>query len=98
MAGVIEQYVASLRRELDFDPALARRLASEVEGHLRDAAGADPAWPSPDAEPAPPTPIVIVTPEVALPYWTWVAPLPVMVSLPPLPWNELKPLLKADAL
>ena len=50
MAGVIEQYVASLRRELDFDPALARRLASEVEDHLRDAAEADPAWPSPDAE------------------------------------------------
>lgn len=50
MAGVIEDYVASLRRELDFDPALARRLASEVEDHLRDAAEADPAWPSPDAE------------------------------------------------
>ncbi len=50
MAGVIDQYVASLRRELDFDPALARRLASEVEDHLRDAAEADPAWPSPDAE------------------------------------------------
>lgn len=50
MAGVIDDYVASLRRELDFDPALARRLASEVEDHLRDAAEADPAWPSPDAE------------------------------------------------
>jgi len=50
MAGVIDQYVASLRRELDFDPALAGRLASEVEDHLRDAAEADPAWPSPDAE------------------------------------------------
>ena len=50
MAGVIDHYVASLRRELDFDPALARRLASEVEDHLRDAAEADPAWPSPDAE------------------------------------------------
>jgi hypothetical protein len=46
MAGVIDDYVASLRRELDFDPALARRLASEVEDHLRDAAEADPAWPS----------------------------------------------------
>ena len=44
MAGVIDDYVASLRRELDFDPALARRLASEVEDHLRDAAEADPAW------------------------------------------------------
>src|SRR5258708_8658528 len=50
MAGVIDDYVASLRRELDFDPVLARRLASEVEDHLRDAAEADPAWPSPDAE------------------------------------------------
>jgi hypothetical protein len=48
--GMIDQYVASLRRELDFDPALARRLASEVEDHLREAAEADPAWPSPDAE------------------------------------------------
>src|SRR3982074_2348832 len=27
-----------------------RGLASEVEDHLRDAAEADPAWPSPDAE------------------------------------------------
>ena len=50
MAGVIDDYVAELRRELDFDPALAARLASEVESHLRDAAEADPAWPSPDAE------------------------------------------------
>jgi hypothetical protein len=50
MAGMIDQYVASLRRELDFEPALARRLASEVEDHLRDAAEADPAWPSSDAE------------------------------------------------
>ena len=50
MAGVIDQYVAALRRELDFDPALARRLLSEVEDHLRDAAEADPAWPSSDAE------------------------------------------------
>ena len=52
---------------------------------------------SPVAEPAPPAPIVIVTPDVVLPYWTCVAPLPVMVSLPALPWNELKPL-NADAL
>jgi len=50
MAGVIDQYLASLRRELDFDPALARRLGDEVEAHLRDAAEADPAWPSPEAE------------------------------------------------
>jgi hypothetical protein len=50
VAGVIDDYVANLRRELDFDPALARRLASEVEGHLRDAAEADPTWPSADAE------------------------------------------------
>jgi hypothetical protein len=50
VAGVIECYVASLRRELDFDPALARRMADEIEAHLRDAAEADPAWPSPEAE------------------------------------------------
>src|SRR6267154_1923813 len=50
MAGVIDDYVASLRRELDFDPALARRMAEEIEAHLRDAADADPAWPSPEAE------------------------------------------------
>jgi hypothetical protein len=50
MAGVIDDYVATLRGELDFDPALAQRLASEVEDHLRDAAEADPEWPSPEAE------------------------------------------------
>lgn len=50
MAGVIDEYVAVLRRELDFDSVLAERLASEVEDHLRDAAEADPAWPSADAE------------------------------------------------
>lgn len=50
MAGVIDDYVAALRRELAFDPTLAERLASEVEDHLRDAAEADPAWPSADAE------------------------------------------------
>lgn len=50
MSGAIDDYVANLRRELDFDPALARRLASEVEDHLREAAEADPAWPSPEAE------------------------------------------------
>jgi len=50
MAGVIDDYVAALRRELAFDPARARRLASEVEDHLRDAAESDPAWPSAGAE------------------------------------------------
>ena len=50
MAGVIERYVASLRRDLDFDPALARRMADEIEAHLWEAAEADPAWPSPEAE------------------------------------------------
>ncbi|CAN5512197.1 hypothetical protein BH10PSE6_BH10PSE6_09110 [soil metagenome] len=50
MAGVIDDYVAELRRDLDFDPALARRMGDEVESHLRDAAEADPAGPSPDAE------------------------------------------------
>lgn len=40
MAGVIDDYVAALRRAHDFDPALAARLASEVEDHLRDAAEA----------------------------------------------------------
>lgn len=50
MAGVIEQYVAALRRDLAFDPVLADRLAEEVESHLRDAAEADPAWPSLEAE------------------------------------------------
>lgn len=50
MAGVIEQYVTTLRRDLDFDPVLADRLVEEVESHLRDVAEADPAGPSPDAE------------------------------------------------
>lgn len=50
MTSVIDDYVAALRRELDFDPALAHRLTSEVEDHLRDAAEADPEWPSPGAE------------------------------------------------
>lgn len=50
MAGLIDDYIAALRRELDFDPTLAARLTDEVEAHLRDAAEADPAWPSPDAE------------------------------------------------
>jgi hypothetical protein len=50
MAGVIARYVEALKRDLDFDPALARRMADEVEAHLWDAAEADPAWPSPEAE------------------------------------------------
>ena len=50
MAGMIDDYVAALKRDLDFDPALARRMAEEVEAHLWDAAEADPAWPSAEAE------------------------------------------------
>ncbi|MBN9088616.1 MAG: hypothetical protein J0J01_17065 [Reyranella sp.] len=50
MAGVIDRYVATLTRDLDFDPALARRMADEVAAHLWDAAEADPAGPSPEAE------------------------------------------------
>lgn len=50
MAGLIDDYIASLKLELGFDPALAQRLSSEVEDHLREAAEADPAWPSPEAE------------------------------------------------
>jgi len=50
MAGLIETYVADLRRELDFDRLAAQRIANEVEDHLRESAEADPAWPSPDAE------------------------------------------------
>jgi hypothetical protein len=50
MAGVIDEYIAAVRRDLDFDPPLARRLADEVEAHLRDAADADPTGPSSEAE------------------------------------------------
>lgn len=50
MAGLIDDYIASLKKELDFDPALANRLASEVEDHLREAAEADTGWPSFNAE------------------------------------------------
>jgi hypothetical protein len=50
VAGMIQDYVAALKRDLDFDPALARRMADEVEAHLWDAAEADPAGPSADAE------------------------------------------------
>jgi len=50
MAGVIATYVTTLRRDLAFDPDLAKRLCEEVEAHLWDAAEADAAWPSPEAE------------------------------------------------
>jgi hypothetical protein len=50
MAGLIEAYVANLRREFDCDRAAAARIASEVEDHLRESAEADPAWPSVEAE------------------------------------------------
>lgn len=50
MAGVIDDYIAALRRDLDFDPPLACRLVDEVEAHLWDAAEADPAGPSPEAQ------------------------------------------------
>lgn len=50
MAGVIEQYVAALKRDLSFDTDLAHRMADEVEAHLWEAAEADPAWPSAEAE------------------------------------------------
>ena len=36
--GLIRAYAERLTRELAFDPALARRLRSEVEDHLREAA------------------------------------------------------------
>ena len=50
MAGVIDDYLATLGRELEFDRDLARRMTAEVEAHLRDAAEADPSWPSQEAE------------------------------------------------
>lgn len=50
MAGVIEEYVAALKRDLSFDQALAHRMAEEVEAHLQDAAEADATWPSREAE------------------------------------------------
>jgi hypothetical protein len=50
MVSVIDRYVATLKGDLDFDPALAKRMADEVEAHLRDAAEADPGWPSCEAE------------------------------------------------
>ena len=50
MAGLIDDYVAKLRRDLDFDPSLAERMADEVGSHLWEAAEADPTWPSPEAQ------------------------------------------------
>jgi hypothetical protein len=50
MVSVIDRYVATLKGDLDFDPALAKRMADEVEAHLRDAAEADPGSPSCEAE------------------------------------------------
>ena len=50
MAGVIDDYLAGLARDLAFDPELARRMVGEAQSHLREAAEADPEWPSADAE------------------------------------------------
>lgn len=50
MAGLIDDYVAKIRRDLDFDPSLADRMADEVESHLWEAAEAEPTWPSPEAQ------------------------------------------------
>jgi hypothetical protein len=50
MAGLIEDYVAGLKRELQFDRALAQRVACEVEDHLRAAAETEATRPSPEAE------------------------------------------------
>ncbi|MCA0302137.1 MAG: hypothetical protein LCH95_06995 [Proteobacteria bacterium] len=50
MAGVIDEYLAGLRRDLAFDPGLADRLVAEVEDHLREAVEADPRGATPDAE------------------------------------------------
>lgn len=50
MAGLIDDYVARLRRDLDFDPSLAERTVGEVEAHLWEAAEADPAWPEAESQ------------------------------------------------
>ena len=44
MAGVIEQYVAALRRDLSFDPALARRMGEEVEAPAGGQGHRDRDW------------------------------------------------------
>lgn len=50
MAGLIDDYMSKLRRDLDFDPSLAERMADEVEAHLCEAAESDPAWPAAEAQ------------------------------------------------
>jgi hypothetical protein len=42
MPALIDRYLASLERELSYDPALARRVRCEAEDHLREAIAADP--------------------------------------------------------
>jgi len=44
---VISEYLDRIARALEFDPALSRRVRSEVEDHLREAAAANP---GPEAE------------------------------------------------
>jgi hypothetical protein len=46
----VADYLDALSRELEFDPALARRVRHEVEDHLRDAIEAEPGEPNSDAE------------------------------------------------
>ena len=50
MAGVIDDYVAAAAARARLRSRAGAPPGSEVEDHLRDAAEADPAWPSPDAE------------------------------------------------
>lgn len=50
MTSLIEDYIAGLRRDLQFDPDLAERVVTEIGDHLRDAAESEPLWPSADAE------------------------------------------------
>ena len=45
MAGLIPQYVETLRRELAFDAGLAERVCEEIETHLYEAAAAEPLEP-----------------------------------------------------
>lgn len=49
-AGVISDYADALASKLAFDRRLARRVRQEVEAHLRDAAAADPADDTAEAE------------------------------------------------
>jgi len=41
VSALIARYLASLERELGYDPALARRVRCEAEDHLREAVAAD---------------------------------------------------------